>query len=259
MRSKTVPLLLLPLILTGAVLFYYGNLKFRRAPSVSSPLRSELVNSSHDQQLQKFSLTGFDDTGKSNWKLEGDAAKVDPGRTVYLDQNVTLKLQDNTLIRTDHVQWSQDGGELRTASIVTVEHENATVRGRGAYGRPNEGYIQLNHDIEMLINGSTKLNCVGPLKIYYHENLMSFFRKVKVVDSRGVLTSNRMDVKFDPVSKRIKEITALGNVVIVRGQDTTRSQRAIYSVDTGSVRLEGSPEVTLHKGSGGILDGAFRN
>lgn len=260
MRQKTFPLLILPLILAGAVGFYYWNVK--SGPQVLPPVdpsRSDLVKASRDQQLEKFSLAGFDDKGDSNWKLEGESAKIDPGQTVYLDQNVTLRLRDNTVIRTDHVQWSQDGGTLRTESVVTVEHENATVRGRGAFGRPDEGFIQLNREIEMLINRSTRLTCVGPLKIFYNLNLMTFYRKVKVVDEKGTLTASRMDVTFDPDSKKVKEITALGGVTIERGQDVSRSKKAIYSVDTGAVRLEGNPEITLHQKTGGLIDSALRN
>jgi hypothetical protein len=47
--------------------------------------------------------------------------------------------------------------------------------------------------------------------------------------------------------------------VIVRGEDRTHSRRAIYTLATGSIRLEGNPEITLHKGQTGILDGALRN
>ena len=260
MRSKTLPLLFLPLIIAGAVFYYYNNLRLDRAGSLRpDPTRSAVISSSHDQELQKFSLSGFDDTGKSNWKLEGESAKIDPGQTIFLNENVTLRLRDNTIIRTDHVQWSQDGGTMRTDAIVTVEHENATVRGRGAFGKPNEGFIQLNRDIEMVINQSTRLICAGPMKIYYKENKMTFYRKVKVTDTRGTLSSNRMDVSFDPESRKIKEITAIGNVVIERGQDISKSKRAIYSVDTGSVRLEGSPEITLREKTGGLIDGALGN
>jgi lipopolysaccharide assembly outer membrane protein LptD (OstA) len=68
-----------------------------------------------------------------------------------------------------------------------------------------------------------------------------------------------MDVTFDSETKKVKQIFAAGNVVIVRAGDTTRSNRAIYSFATGSIRLEGNPEITLHKGSTALLDGAIRN
>lgn len=259
MRSKSFPLLLLPVMVVAAVSFYYWKMKDSRSAPGASSERAELIQSSRDQQFQKFSLTGFDETGKSNWKLEGDTAKIDPGQSVYLDQNVTLRLKDDTVIRTDHVQWSQDGGTLRTNALVTVDHQNAKVKGRGAFGRPNDGFIQLNRDITMTINATTDLVCQGPLKIFYNQHTMSFFRKVKVTDERGILSANRMDVLFESDQKKIKEIVATGNVVIERGNDTTRSLRAIYSVDSGSIRLEGNPEITLRKGSGGLLDGALRN
>jgi lipopolysaccharide export system protein LptA len=126
-------------------------------------------------------------------------------------------------------------------------------------GRLNDSFIQLNRDIEMLINRSTLLTCDGPLKIFYKENRMVFYRKVKVVDDRGVLKANRMDVLFDPEQKKVSQIIAIGNVIIERGTDITHSQRAIYSLATGSVRLEGNPEITMHKESSKILDAPLRN
>ena len=80
-----------------------------------------------------------------------------------------------------------------------------------------------------------------------------------IVMGEILFRSGAMDVLFDSTKKKVQEIIAIGNVVIERGTDTTHSQRAIYSMDTGSVRLEGNPEITLHKGEGNILDGALRN
>lgn len=258
-ERRNFPLLLLPLTLAISLVYFLWSAKPSEVKKKSEPARAELVRSSQDQKLQKFSLTGFDDKGQSGWNLEGDKAKIDPSHTVFLDENVTLRLKDNTVIKADHVQWSQDGGTLRTDAWVTVDHQNAKVRGRGAYGRPNEGFIQLDRDIVMTMNDATKLTCKGPMKIYYNQNLMYFFRNVKAVDQRGTLSANRMNVNFDPTTRKIREIIAIGKVVIERGSDTTHSNRAIYSMDTGSVRLEGNPEITLHKTGGNFLDGALRN
>ncbi len=227
-------------------------------------LRAELIKSSQDQQLEQFNLTGFDEHGKRAWNLEGTAAKIDPGQTVFLDKNVTLKLKDATIIRTDHVQWSQDGGVLKTDSVVRVDHENAQITGIGARGKMQENFIQLNRRIDMLIKQTAadkpaRLTCSGPLKIFFKENKMIFYRNVKIVDDRGTLTANRMDVFFDPDEKKVNQIVAMGDVIITRGTDTTRSQRAIYTVATGSIRLEGNPEITLHKESSAILDATLRN
>ena len=140
-----------------------------------------------------------------------------------------------------------------------MTHENTVIKGRGAVGRLSDNFIQLNHDIEMLINKSTLLTCKGPLKIFFKENRMVFYRKVKIVDNRGVLTANRMDVFFDPDQKKVSKIIALGDVTIERGTDTTHSRRAIYTLANGSLRLEGNPQVTLHKESQKILDVPLRN
>ena len=243
----------------SAVFFMTHERKIKEKAAAARRIKGDSAASSTDQSLQKFSLTGFDDQGKKFWNLEGDKARIDPGQVVFLEQNVTLKLKDSTVIKTDHVQWSQDGGILRTPALVFVTHQNANVKGRGAVGRLNDNFIQLDHNIEMLINQSTLLTCSGPLKIFFKENRMVFYRNVKIVDDRGVLKANRMDVLFDPDQKKVSQIIAVGNVTIERGSDTTHSQRAIYSLATGSVRLEGNPEVTLHKESSKILDAPLRN
>ncbi|MGH7198324.1 MAG: LPS export ABC transporter periplasmic protein LptC [Candidatus Omnitrophota bacterium] len=221
--------------------------------------REELIHSSADQKLQKFNLTGFDEKGNKFWNLRGDVAKIDVGQTVYLDENVTLKVGEGTTIRTDRVQWSQESGKLVTEAAVTVDHENAKVKGMGAVGRLNDHFIQLNRQIEMVVSGATRLTCDGPLKIFYDEDKMIFYRNVKVVDERGTLTAKRMDVLFDPEAKKVRQIVAIGDVMIQRGTDTTRSRRAIYTLATGSVRLEGSPHITLHKESQKFLDAPLRN
>ena len=66
----------------------------------------------------------------------------------------------------------------------------------------------------------------------------------------------RMDVYFDSQEKKVTQIIAIGDVVIERGGDTTRSKRAIYTPSTGSLRLEGDPEVTLHPKSSKALNAA---
>lgn len=256
-RHLSTAFLALAIALFVTALYLFTHRSETKSSDNQKTLPTQVV--SQNQELQKFNLTGFDGEGKKFWNLEGETAKIEPGQTVYLDQNVTLRLKDDTVIRTDHVQWSQDGGTLKTASPVAVDHQNVKIKGVGAVGRPSDSFVQLNRNIQMVINATTTLTCKGPMKIYYKQNKILFYRQVKVVDQRGILTSNRMDVFFDPNQKKIKEILALGNVVIQRGTDTTRSARAIYSVDTGSIRLEGNPEITIQKEGSKLLDGAFRN
>lgn len=245
------------LVLLAMVSFFSQRPREKKAGPPSAG--TQKTPSVEDQELQKFNLTGFDSEGKKFWNLEGDTATIQPGQTVYLDQNVTLRLKDDTIVRTDHVKWSQDGGTLTTDAPVNVDHQSVKIKGTGALGRPADSFLQLNRDIHMVINVTTTLTCKGPMKIYYKENKILFYRQVKVVDAKGVLTANRMDVFFDPDDKKIKQIVAMNNVVINRGSDTTRSERAIYSVETGSIRLEGNPEITIHKEGSAILDGTFTN
>lgn len=260
-NRQNIPLtfMIVGILALGAVFFIPKAPQKKAAAVTKASLKEDLISQSRNQELQKFNLTGFDEKGKSSWNLQGDAAKIEPGETVHLDQNVTLRLQDSTVVRSDHVQWSQSTGVLKTSSPVYVDHQNAKVKGIGALGRLNDSFLQLNRQIEMVLNQTTRLTCDGPLKIFYKDNKMSFYRKVRITDEKGTLSANRMDVFFDPVAKKAKEIVGMGNVIITRGQDQTKSQRVFYTVATGAVRLEGNPEITLHSDSASKLDATFRN
>lgn len=222
-------------------------------------VRADLVGSSRDQHLQKFNLTGYDEQGKKFWNLVGEVAKIDPVETVFLDKNVILKLKDSTVVNTDHVRWSPQAGLLTTNSPVFVVHQNTRIKGMGAVGRPNESFIQINRDILMILNDTSQLTCIGPMKIYYKENKAVFYRKVKVTDAKGFVSSNRMDVFFDSTTKKVSQIVAVGNVTIERDGNLTHSERAIYTVANGSVRLEGSPEITLYKENSSLIDAPLRS
>ncbi len=256
-----LPLVFMVAIAVFTTLFLFNGHERRKAAKTLEKIsRTEILEAAQDQRLQKFSLAGFDESGKKFWNLEGETAKIDPSQTVYLENNVTLKLKDNTVITTDRVQWSQDRSTLTTDAKVFVKHEQADIRGIGTIGRPNENFVQLNRDIVMKLTNGTIITCDGPMKIFYNDNKMIFYRNVKVHDSRGVLSAKRMDVFFEKEGKKeVRQIIAIGSVVIERGTDTTHSRRAIYTPATGSLRLEGDPEVTMHKAPTGFIDAAPRN
>lgn len=247
--KRNFPFYLFAFLLLGAFAFLFFQGKAQKYTRKKDPQTKTIADSGRDQRLQKFTLTGFDNTGQKFWNLQGETAKIDPGQTIYLDENVTLRLKDNTVIRTDRVQWSQDGGTMRTDAPVFVDHEAVKVKGIGAVGRPSDSFIQLNRKIEMTANDGSVLTCEGPMKIYYNENKMVLYRNVKAVDKRGTLLAKRMDVFFEDEKKEVKQIIATGDVSILRGSDTTHSKRAIYTVATGSIRLEGDPDITVHEGS----------
>jgi len=68
-----------------------------------------------------------------------------------------------------------------------------------------------------------------------------------------------MDVFFNGETKKVSQIVAVGKVTIERDGNITHSERAIYNVATGSVRLEGSPEITMYKESSSLLDAHLRS
>ncbi len=244
-------------VTAAASFFIFGG--EREEKSVFLPFDAASREESGRQELQQFALAGYDNQGQKFWNLKGDVAKINTDRTVFLDQNVSLELENNTTIEADHVEFSQEKGILRTNAPVFISHQNAKIRGIGAIGKLNEKFVQIQREIDMVISDTTHLVCRGPMKIYYDQNKIIFYRDVKVTDEKGTLAAQRMDVFMDPEQKKVSEIHARGDVVITRGGSVTHSDRAIYTVATGSVKLEGSPKILLQKDNLQSFDGTFRN
>jgi lipopolysaccharide export system protein LptA len=55
-----------------------------------------------------------------------------------------------------------------------------------------------------------------------------------------------MKILFDPKARKITRAVAIGNVIIKREGNTTRSERAIYTVKDGRIRLIGKPRIIVN-------------
>lgn len=212
-----------------------------------------------EQTLHHFELVGFDETGKKFWKLTGDRATIkEEGEEILVNKNVLLSIQSTTQIRTDRIYWNKNSTSFWTDAPVKVLREDLTMEGVGAFGKPTEYFVQLHRHIKMAIDAKTTVICEGPLKIFYREHIASFYRHVRIRDPQGTVLAQRMDVFFDADTKKVTHIDMVGQVEIFRGNDHSRSNRAIYTVATGAIRLE-KPQITIREKKGWTQDGSSGN
>jgi lipopolysaccharide assembly outer membrane protein LptD (OstA) len=229
-------------VLAGAA--YWAVVSYQPAKYTSSKIPEG--GDPNGQIIEHFTLEGFDDGGDESWKLQGDSAHVSSATDVFIEKNVVLTMLGGAVIHSDKVFWQNNKTRFTTTQPVMVSHRNIQVKGRGAIGKLNQKSIQINQDIRMLIEpDGTWVTCRGPMRILQIENRVTLYHDVRIADDRGDLVADRMDAYFDPDTKKIILITAAGNVRITRGEDVSVADKAIYDTRTGSIRLEGLPEISI--------------
>lgn len=233
--------------------------------------------SESEQTIKSFSLVGYSEAGKKKWEIEGAVAQIfadvvnlssiaakaygeetqvtltaDEGtfdktnNNVQLNKNVTAVTDEGTKLTTDSLTWDAKTDSIVTDKRVLVEKENLTVEGNGAVAQPGLKQVKLNNDVTVKVKPQTVITCDGPLEVDYKNNIAYFNNNVLVEDDRGKISSDKMEVFFQPKTKTIDKVIATGNVKIVRGENTTYSEQATYTAADGKVVLTGQPKLVIY-------------
>jgi len=206
----------------------------------------------------------------------GDFNKTD-GK-VRLEQNVVITTSSGTKLNTNSLDWDRKNQMVKTDDTVNIERDNMNIVALGAKGEPNLKKVALEKDVKLDINAKEPdpfnasggqaekimVTCDGPVEIDYEKNLASFKNKVKVERQESTIYSDRMDIYF--ITKKNKEesqgqaqdksssfmgssvdkIVARGNVRVVRGENTSYSEEAIYSASDKKLTLTGRPKLVIY-------------
>jgi LPS export ABC transporter protein LptC len=195
---------------------------------------------------------------------------------VHLEENVVITSSGGTKLTTDSLDWDRKNQLVTSPDIVNIQRENMIAVALGAKGEPGLKNIVLEKDVKVNINpvnsaqGKEKIiiTCDGPLEIDYEKNIATFNNNVKVERIDSTIYSDKMDVYFSqkPVNKdakevrdvdqtkespelmatKIEKIIARGNVKIVRGENISYSQEAIYTAADKKITLTGRPKLIIY-------------
>jgi LPS export ABC transporter protein LptC len=192
-------------------------------------------------------------------KLKADKGIFDKGENlVHLSDNVVAASTDGTKLTTDHMVWDAETKNVSTDGNVSIKRPDMEITGTGATcdieGKTAELKQNINAKltsaesmIPVIADGKsqTTITCDGPLELNYKQNRAFFHGNVQVKDSKGDILADRIDVYFDPSTKRVKCVVGRGNVRIINGENVTYSEKAIYLVDQGRVILPNKPKLVI--------------
>ncbi len=222
---------------------------------------------------------------KEDIKLTADKGDFDKAEgKVHLEQNVIITTSGGAKLTTDSLDWDRKKKLVATDDIVNIARENMITVARGALGEPDLNKITLEKEVKVDILPAAQNNpaeaeknkiiitCDGPLEIDYAKNIATFKNNVKVDTQDNLIYSDMMDVYFLKSDKdseqtsnesvammgaKIEKIVARGNVKIVRGENTSYSEEAVYTAFDKKIVLTGKPKLIIYSAEG--LSASLRN
>ena len=218
----------------------------------------------------------------------GDFNKVD-GK-VHLEQDVVITTSSGTKLTTDSLDWDRKKQLVMTQDAVNIQRDNMVTVARGAKGEPNLKKVALEKEVKVDVNPVAQgqdaglkekitITCDGPLEIDYEKNIASFNNNVKVERTDSTIYSYKMDVFFIASNKadrevenaqgesdktasfmgsKIDKIIARGNVKVVRGENISYSDEAIYTASDKKITLNGRPRLIIYS-TEGLKDASLGN
>jgi len=198
---------------------------------------------------------------------------------VHLENNVVITTSSGAKLTTDSLDWDRKQQIVSTLDKISLQRADMNLTGEGAKGQTALKQVELEKnvrlDMEPLDKQKGKKNriiviCDGPLEVDYEKNIAVFNNNVKVETSDLTMYSDKMQVYFTAkqtgvskeqgaavMSSSIDRIVALGNVRILRGENTSYSQEAVYTAVDKRIVLTGRPHIEIFQT--GDMNAAFGN
>ena len=209
-----------------------------------------------------------------NVKLTADKGDFDKVKAnVHLEQNVVVTTSSGASLTTDSLDWNRKNQIVSTKNVVNIERGNLITVAQGATGEPNLNRMTLEKEVKVEIKpepsagkneaaGKNKvtINCNGPVQIDYQKNIATFNKEVKVESDGIQLYSDVMDVYFlldkkdtgktdqslAGMGSKLERIIAKGNVKIVKGENISYSDEAVYTAADKKITLLGRPKLVIY-------------
>ena len=200
---------------------------------------------------------------EENIKIVGDKGAYDKSSgKMHLEDNVVITTSSGGKLTTNYLDWDKASQKVTTDDIVNIEKQNIRAVAKGLDGEPNLKKVFLKDNVKVEVEEGQKaspadplfsakeptvITCNGPLVINYEQEIATFNNNVKVDQKeQGVMYADKMDVYFDFKNKKILRIISSGNVKIVKDDNVSYSDEAIYSAQDKKMTLTGRPRLVIH-------------
>lgn len=245
------------------------------------------------QEFQGFNLAGYDTTGKKTWDLRGEKADMlgdivkltnivgnaygdettnltakegemnKASGKMHLEKDVVITTDQGAKLTTDSLNWDRDKDLVTTDDKVVITRDNMVATGTGAVGHPSLKGAQLNKDVTVNVDtksdknpdgGTVTITSDGPMEVEYEKQRAVFTNNVVALENDRTLKADKMELFFDNETKQIKEMVCTGNVSIIQGQNTSYSEKAVYTAADKRLVLSGSPKLIFYtQGDNSVL------
>lgn len=222
------------------------------------------MSDSVQQKVLSFNLEGLTDKGAKKWEVMGDSAEAISENEVGLNNIVAKAYGEDAqaTIIADKGVYDKSKNNVKLRENVKATIENAEGMGKEymdfsdqLIGTPKSKKIE--NPVEKK-KTKTEITCDGEVQFDYEKDLAYFDKNVKVISDDGAtIDADRITVNLEPKTKKIKDIVAEGNVRIVRGENTTYSEKATYIEAEKRVVLTGKPKLVIYQ-EGGIEGSLFK-
>lgn len=199
---------------------------------------------------------------------KGDFNKVQGN--IHLEQDVVITTSSGAKLTTDSLDWDRKNNIVSTKDKVNIIKDNMITQAQGATGVPDLSKVNLEKEVKVEIlpdkektnpestgNGKTVITCDGSLAIDYEKNFATFNDNVKVNRQDLQIYSDKMDMYFNKnaagqdksptiMGGKIDKVVARGNVRIVRGENISYSDEAVYSGLDKKITLLGKPKLVIY-------------
>lgn len=211
--------------------------------------------------------------GEENITLTAERGNFDKEKgNVHLKDNVIITTSKGAKLTTDSLDWDRLNHTVSTPDEVNIKRENLVADAVGASGQPDLKKVNLEKEVRVQINPHDTqdlpkkkkivITCDGPLEVDYDKNIAIFYNNVKVDQRDTQIYSDQMDVYFKTdedhdlnlsqdkdskgMSRQIHKIIAKGNVKIVRGDNISYSDEAVYDARQNKIILTGRPHLVFY-------------
>lgn len=186
---------------------------------------------------------------------------------VHLEKNVFISTDSGVKLTTDSLDWDRKKQLVDTPDEVNIERENMIARALGASGRPALSQVTLKKNVKAEItpdnpgadeDGKVKVivTCDGPVDIDYVKNVAVFRNNVKIDRPDVQVYGDEMTVYFSRkggaaqsgtgMNGSLDRIVARGSVRVVRGENVSYSEEAVYNASDGRIVLLGRPKLIIN-------------
>ncbi|MFH0752931.1 MAG: LPS export ABC transporter periplasmic protein LptC [Candidatus Omnitrophota bacterium] len=204
--------------------------------------------------------------GEDDMNLTAKEGKIDKSTgDVNLKRDVVITSESGATLKTETLQWQRNNDIVQTDDKVRIEDKGMTIEGQGMDAHPTLKDARLRSDVtaDILAEGKDnkkdnriQITCDGPMEVDQNTQSAVFSDNAVAIEiSTGrKVKSDRMEVKFDQATRKIKEIVCTGHVEVHQGMNITYSESLIYKADEQRMIMTGKPKLLIDPGDKSSTD-----